>query len=165
MTVMPRAYCLVTGCGNRAAIGSRKCEAHRGPVRAPDLRTPKPAYTSAEWRTLSRRIRQDRPWCERCLATADLTVDHIVALRDGGTNDRANLRVLCRSCHGKRSNDQRSGGRPWIGIDGVAVSLGRASAYAKPATTGAGEGETTPSGRDGLHPHATPRVNARQSQV
>ncbi|MFF1597681.1 HNH endonuclease [Streptomyces mirabilis] len=32
----------------------------------------------------------------------DLTVDHVIPLAKGGTHDRANLRVLCRSCNSRK---------------------------------------------------------------
>ena len=34
-------------------------------------------------------------------------VDHIVAVEDGGTDDPANLRLLCRRCHKERTALQR----------------------------------------------------------
>lgn len=47
--------------------------------------------------------------CERCgRADMPLECDHIVALRDGGTNDRTNLIMLCRPCHlSKTTADRR----------------------------------------------------------
>jgi 5-methylcytosine-specific restriction endonuclease McrA len=51
---------------------------------------------------LGARLIAERPWCADCGTTKDLTVDHIVALAHGGTNDPSNLRVLCR-----RHNSQR----------------------------------------------------------
>ena len=40
-----------------------------------------------------------------CKVTADLTIDHIVALSKGGTDDLANLRFLCRS-HNSAKGDK-----------------------------------------------------------
>ena len=34
-------------------------------------------------------------------------VDHIVAVEDGGTDDPANLRLLCKRCHKERTALQR----------------------------------------------------------
>jgi 5-methylcytosine-specific restriction protein A len=34
-------------------------------------------------------------------------VDHIVAVEDGGTDDPANLRLLCTRCHKERTAEQR----------------------------------------------------------
>ncbi len=41
--------------------------------------------------------------------TADMggEVDHVIALCDGGTNDVSNLRLRCKSCHGKRDAKRR----------------------------------------------------------
>ena len=36
---------------------------------------------------------------------SDLTVDHIVGLAYGGTDDRSNLRILCRSANSSRSRE------------------------------------------------------------
>lgn len=52
-------------------------------------------------------------WCPGFERTAHelrpsqkLTVDHIVPLAAGGTNDRSNLRVLCDRCNGRKSAKQ-----------------------------------------------------------
>jgi 5-methylcytosine-specific restriction endonuclease McrA len=41
----------------------------------------------------------ESPWCVECGAIEDLTVDHIVPKVQGGTDERANLQVLCGSCN------------------------------------------------------------------
>lgn len=45
------------------------------------------------------------PLCRDCLGrgrtTAATDVDHIIPLRDGGTNELSNLQPLCHSCHSK----------------------------------------------------------------
>ena len=33
----------------------------------------------------------------------ELQVDHIVALADGGEDERANIQLLCRECHKKKT--------------------------------------------------------------
>ena len=40
--------------------------------------------------------------CRSCGATTDLTVDHIVPLVRGGTNELRNLQTLCRSCNSRK---------------------------------------------------------------
>lgn len=40
--------------------------------------------------------------CLRCLTTEKLTLDHIVPLSRGGTNDQDNLQTLCRGCNGSK---------------------------------------------------------------
>jgi len=63
---------------------------------------------SNQWVTLSAKLRKAQPWCTYCGKTHDLTLDHIVPLARGGTNAVTNLRVLCRSCNG-RKQDGRGG--------------------------------------------------------
>lgn len=63
-----------------------------------------PAYYRERQATLTRA----RGSCERCGAHTKLQVDHIVPLRDGGTNTRANLQALCTTCHqAKTAADRR----------------------------------------------------------
>ena len=40
--------------------------------------------------------------CQRVFLEHHLDVDHIIPKADGGTDDPANLRTLCRPCHVKR---------------------------------------------------------------
>lgn len=40
--------------------------------------------------------------CVSCSARKDLSVDHIFALANGGTNDDDNLQTLCRTCNTKK---------------------------------------------------------------
>ena len=40
--------------------------------------------------------------CDRCGATNKLTIDHIIPLARGGTNDLENLQVLCQSCNSSK---------------------------------------------------------------
>lgn len=50
-------------------------------------------YNNWPWRT-------DKP-------LPKLEVDHIVAVKDGGSHHPDNLRTLCRECHKKRTAEQR----------------------------------------------------------
>jgi 5-methylcytosine-specific restriction endonuclease McrA len=64
-----------------------------------------------EWQKLSREVRQDRPWCEDCLAVGRRTptalVDHILNIREHPDRrlDPSNLRALCRRCHAIKSHE------------------------------------------------------------
>jgi len=40
--------------------------------------------------------------CQHCGATENLTVDHIVPLAKGGTNELDNLQPLCKSCNSSK---------------------------------------------------------------
>lgn len=59
----------------------------------PDLR----ALISAELR--QEVFQRDGYRCVSCGASTRLTIDHIIPISKGGTNDRANLQTLCRPCN------------------------------------------------------------------
>lgn len=58
-----------------------------------------------------KKIREEEPLCRACLeaGVSKLTVeiDHIVALANGGTNDRSNMQGLCKECHEAKSASER----------------------------------------------------------
>ncbi|MFN3361388.1 MAG: HNH endonuclease [Pseudanabaenaceae cyanobacterium] len=41
--------------------------------------------------------------CCSCGSTQNLTIDHIIPLAKGGTNDSSNLQTLCRSCNCRKN--------------------------------------------------------------
>lgn len=43
--------------------------------------------------------RRDGYRCVTCGAGDELSIDHIVAIKDGGTNRLENLQTMCRSCN------------------------------------------------------------------
>ncbi len=45
---------------------------------------------------------RDEHKCRQCGAEKNLTIDHIVPLAKGGTNELNNLQILCRSCNSKK---------------------------------------------------------------
>lgn len=47
---------------------------------------------------------RDRYTCQSCGRKDNLTVDHIVQLSHGGTNNPENLQTLCKYCHEKKDN-------------------------------------------------------------
>lgn len=59
------------------------------------------------WRRLRLMYLREHPLCVECLAAgrtvAATDVDHIVAKRDGGSDDYTNLQALCHSCHSKKT--------------------------------------------------------------
>lgn len=68
------------------------------------------------WRRLREVVLQAEPLCRHCGERGRVTpaqeVDHIVPLKDGGTNDRANLQPLCAACHDdKTARDVRARAR------------------------------------------------------
>ena len=52
---------------------------------------------------IKRKIARRQGWgcklCRKLLPSEVLTIDHIVRVSDGGTNEYSNLQFLCRSCH------------------------------------------------------------------
>lgn len=54
---------------------------------------------------MKQRVREEqggicaRSWCD----APALDVDHIIALWNGGTNDRSNLEALCSTCHAQKT--------------------------------------------------------------
>ena len=57
------------------------------------------------WAMIRELVLAEEPLCRPCKAkspprvSASTEVDHIVALEDAGTEDRANLQGICRECH------------------------------------------------------------------
>lgn len=47
-------------------------------------------------------LKRDRK-CRKCGSTSDLEVDHRLPIAFGGTWDYANLWVLCKVCHGRKT--------------------------------------------------------------
>lgn len=91
-----------TNCGVLIK-GAAQCAKCKTTPRGTRLSASQRGYNS-EWRKVSRLMRQAQPWCSFCGLTFDLTVDHILPLSMGGTNETSNLRVLCRSCNSARRN-------------------------------------------------------------
>lgn len=48
----------------------------------------------------------DNNKCLLCGADEDLSVDHIIAVVNGGDNSLENLQTLCRSCNSKKMSDE-----------------------------------------------------------
>lgn len=94
-------------CGQPAVLGTW-CTTH----------TPKPDEEKrAEYRKAYRdpsyhrerqaAVNRAKGFCERCGRATALQCDHIVPLRDGGTNTRANLQMLCTTCHTAKTTADR----------------------------------------------------------
>lgn len=80
---------------------------------------PNPYKKSRAWRSVSKRMRDEQPWCSRCATQGDasnpLSVDHLVPLAAGGAlvpDDDEALQVLCRRCQGIVGSKPHAPG-PW----------------------------------------------------
>src|SRR5215472_9407616 len=76
----------------------------------PEPKPYQPVYYSKAWRRLVAQLKLE--WGEYCQAcgrhASYLEADHIVELKDGGAPlDPANLRLLCRPCHARKTNQAR----------------------------------------------------------
>jgi HNH endonuclease len=118
-----RSYC---SCGRITEPGCRRCDRCEAEHRSRKAssrhanRPPSP-WQSPEWRALRNRlVKQAGNECSvcgrgvYCYTTAEglertdfLSVDHVLAIAMGGTNDEDNLRVVHQSY-----NSQRQAGRP-----------------------------------------------------
>jgi len=56
-------------------------------------------FTAEAWIQLKQRARYQ---CLCCRKKKKLTIDHVVPLSKGGTNDISNIQPLCRSCNSKK---------------------------------------------------------------
>ncbi len=107
----------LTDHGSRCEKCCTSCFVHRDYSKV--KRPPNMAYTQPEYRRLRARIlaawiKEHGHWCPGApdLRHAPhpaivLTLDHIIPIRNGGTHDEGNLRVLCRSANASRSRGGR----------------------------------------------------------
>jgi len=51
------------------------------------------------WRKIKKNMFSRNKKCKRCGSNKNLTVDHIIKIKDGGTSNYENLQVLCEECH------------------------------------------------------------------
>merc|ERR1712048_181781 len=60
--------------------------------------------------SMKRYVAAAQEWkCGHCRMKlpASFEIDHIVALCNGGSNERSNLVALCRNCHGEKTINER----------------------------------------------------------
>lgn len=98
-----------TSLGAKGASGAKgayratksKVVSSKPAITAKVRRTSSQAYGSREeWDTIRRKVlSRDGYRCTKCPATTDLTVDHIIAIAQGGRTVMSNLRTLCVPCH------------------------------------------------------------------
>jgi 5-methylcytosine-specific restriction enzyme A len=49
-------------------------------------------------------FQRDNHQCQSCGQTAKLSIDHIIPLASGGSNDISNLQTLCGSCNSQKKH-------------------------------------------------------------
>lgn len=91
---------LVTGKGSLCpAHQKEKWDRYRTVVERP---TAVERGYDAEWRRVRDAFIKENPLCVDCGRPAT-EVDHIIALKDGGTHDNMNLASRCTSCHSRKT--------------------------------------------------------------
>src|SRR6266540_1402229 len=91
--------CIERDCYAWAELGSSRCTTHSngwGQRPSAALRGYGGAWSSISKQVIAEYVAVHGWTCPVGHPSRDLTVDHIVPLSQGGTHDRANLRVLCR---------------------------------------------------------------------
>lgn len=119
---MIRKLCTHAGCNRFRLEGHSVCERHLADEEAKEQRkreyferkyhhTQSRAgsfYQSAEWKSLSRRLLNERKYCEFCGEYAT-DVHHIRPVADYPelALDENNLVVLCKACHARETERER----------------------------------------------------------
>ena len=97
MATKLRVPCPEPGCP--AITDGGRCLRHQKPP------PPRPRFRDRvygpDWRRIRLQVLVEQPYCA-CGARAT-QVDHIISLKDGGTNDRANLVASCKPCHSRKT--------------------------------------------------------------
>lgn len=78
-------------------------------------KTPRPRNDDHAWRRLKRDVLAIGR-CAHCGKTDDLTVDHIIPLAAGGSNDRRNLQCLCQACNHAKADSLPSNDYHYAGL-------------------------------------------------
>ena len=81
------------------------------------------------WRKLRLLVLQEEPLCRLCREIGRTrlaqVVDHIVAKRDGGTDERDNLQPLCARCHDSvKAAEERGGVVRGCDVNGLPLDPG-----------------------------------------
>lgn len=116
----PLRHCAHQGCAALVPYG--RCLAHGGTIGSPDKPWARPSAFAPlrtrgrAWTAIRAEVLAEEAHCAICaqLGQPDDVVDHWVALSQGGTDDRMNLRRVHRRCHamktGRESTRARLGG-------------------------------------------------------
>ena len=105
-------------CGRRALPGGNRCARHPAPVVTEAERVARHPYrehyASPEYRrNRVRALERTGGFCEACYEPhgPHKEVDHILPLRDGGSDELGNLKVLCPACVRLKNRADKAGRR------------------------------------------------------
>ncbi|MEU9975102.1 HNH endonuclease signature motif containing protein [Streptomyces sp. NPDC051014] len=93
------------------ALGMQCTQCTSAPRKHKSKNTRRAGHYDYQWQKIRAEAIRLQPYCSFCGTANDLTGDHILPLKEGGTNTLDNVRVLCRSCNTRRENDYRKGNR------------------------------------------------------
>ncbi len=102
----PMHGCTRAGCPELVKRGQGRCDKHAAAL---DQSLDRDRASSAErgyganWQRLRKLVLHRDPVCCICKTAPSRDVDHIQALRAGGTNDLTNLQGLCGACHSRKT--------------------------------------------------------------
>ena len=96
----------VTGDGQRGTSDWPGWEKYIGKVPAPERMHPVYRKGSIPYAKRLATFKRDGFQCAECSSTEDLSIDHVVPERHGGTLELENLRVLCKSCNSRKGARQ-----------------------------------------------------------
>lgn len=104
----PPKYCRKAGCNGLARDGKQWCGDCLANDQGAYNKPPGEDGYGKDWKRLRLLVLEDQPYCAafRCCAAA-VDVDHILPKRKGGTDARSNLQGLCRSCHSKKTQEEK----------------------------------------------------------
>lgn len=114
MPSKPNRPCAVPGCPSVAVQGKARCADHAR-QHAHEVETNRPSASrrgyDSKWRVIRAQFLKKHPVCSVVGCGKPSTdVDHIIPIREGGSNHWDNLQAFCHSCHSKKTAALDGGG-------------------------------------------------------
>ncbi len=107
MPYRQKKACGISDCPTLINIGEKYCKEHMYKKKGGGGNLDKGLYYSARWKRLRIMILRRDPICKDCSSQASTTVDHIIPVSQGGTDDMDNLQGLCEKCHNRKSAKEK----------------------------------------------------------